>query len=147
MQNPFKDELCGDAGSAWKLGTEAEFAAKYPSLAEQSDRAAFLEFGLKFLLYQPADKKAAQEKAATEAGRAVAIAQQLGLPDQVAEGSGTPPPVLPPPGMAWQDVPRIEGKKTLSRKPPPPPPPTHTHTHTPPHTHPPTHPEIERNKY
>ena len=123
FQREFGNTFYAGTGSAWHLGTEAEFAAKYPFLSVNSDRAAFLEFALKFLLYQPVDKRAAQEKAATEAhraavvaGRAAAVAQLVGVQGQQAAGVAPTAAHLPaPPGMAWQDVPRIEGRQKLSR--------------------------------
>ena len=53
---PFLSSVNPGAGSAFSLGTEAEFAAKHPFLAVDADRAVFLDFGLKHLLYQHANK-------------------------------------------------------------------------------------------
>lgn len=64
--------ICTRAGSAYNLGSEAEFAAKYPFLAVSADRAVFLEFALKFLMYQPCNKKEAIEKKAAETSAAAA---------------------------------------------------------------------------
>ena len=57
------------------MGTEAEFAAKHPFLAADADRAVFLDFGLKYLLYQHADKAEAVAKQEAAAAAPPASAQ------------------------------------------------------------------------
>jgi Proteasome stabiliser len=93
---------------------EAAFAAKYSFLADDADRAVFLDFALKLLLYAPA--VAPPPPRLSAAGAPAALNPLQPVPPAAAPAAGAPaaaaaqPAKLPPPGLALADLPRIEGK-------------------------------------
>ena len=93
---------------------EAAFAAKYSFLESDSDRAVFLDFALKLLLYAPAMAPPPPRPPAPGAPAALNMLQPM---PPAATTAGPPaaaapaqPAKLPPPGLALADLPRIEGK-------------------------------------
>ncbi|KAK9834910.1 hypothetical protein WJX81_007994 [Elliptochloris bilobata] len=105
--------------SSHHLGSEADFAARHAFLAAATDRAAFLGFALKVLLYQPPSSLLRAPAAAAPDGpprtpRAHnGPAVRRGLPAlgaaavEQAAPEGAPPT---PPGLAPADLTRVEGK-------------------------------------
>lgn len=91
---------------------EAAFAAQYGFLADAADRAAFLDFGLKLLLYAPAHSPPPAAAAAGAAPNAAASPAPAGAiqPNAAAAAAAAAPGKIAPPGLSLADLQRIEGK-------------------------------------
>ncbi|KAL3147888.1 hypothetical protein ABBQ32_002606 [Trebouxia sp. C0010 RCD-2024] len=111
-----------------QLGTEEEFAARYPFLQNARDRSLFLGFAAKIMLYQPpALLPRVMPAAAQNPSEALGqlIQSSIGGGNPLARGpsggslsrgssGGAPGPIPTPPGLAKQDVGVVEGKAAPS---------------------------------
>lgn len=106
---PFGGDAAPRAGTA---DDEAVFAAKYSFLQNEADRAAFLDFGLKLLLYAPAVMPLHAAPAAPAVASPAAPPAQASPVAALHGATAAPPPPakLAPPGLSLADLPRIEGK-------------------------------------
>jgi hypothetical protein len=84
---------------------QVPFALRYPFLASDADRRAYLDFAFKVLLYRPPSSLPAPP--APGSNRA---AQQALGPAAAAPAPQPPPPPPLPAGLSVADAKRVEGK-------------------------------------